>query len=137
MILTKLCEQMRKNSHSKMSKLVYSELKMQTYVKSKELSLTLKRTLFAYRLRMLEFGENFRGQRPSVPCPFQCTDELDNQLHLYTCKVTSKILSESDVKHEDFLTEEVDTEKVKILEKALNRRKQTIESECPNFKVFG
>ena len=74
--LRKLLEKQAK--HSKMEKLRYSDLKLQDYLKDGKLKAEEMKTLFKYRTRMENFGENFRGGEEYKVCPL-CKLHLDNQ----------------------------------------------------------
>ena len=65
--LDKLLE--KKESHSKMTNLNYSSLTMQAYLKDPEVSVKQAQTMFRFRTRMEKFSENFKGGRPTKPCP--------------------------------------------------------------------
>ena len=69
-----------------MSNLEYEELKIQNYFLREDLKKEQKRTLFKYRTRMAEYGENFRAGRAQVMCPF-CNLHLDSQVLGYKCPV--------------------------------------------------
>ena len=51
-----------KYEHSKMDNVIYTELKIQKYLMSEQLSVEQKRTIFHFRTRMANFSENFRGR---------------------------------------------------------------------------
>ena len=68
----------KQNTHSKMENLHYTELKIQTYLKSEETSTQQKKILFKYRVRMEHFGENYRGGKGPAPCPL-CKMHLNNK----------------------------------------------------------
>ena len=68
-----------KQSHSKMDDLTYSKLEMQEYFKLENMSSNGAKTLFRYRTRMAQYGENFRGPNGPVICPL-CAGHLDNQV---------------------------------------------------------
>ena len=51
----------RKQTHTKMSNLSYSKLEMQEYLKLDNFDASTAKTLFRYRLRMADYGENFRA----------------------------------------------------------------------------
>ena len=74
-----------KDTHSKMENIEYSELMMQDYMKSSNIKLQEALTLFKFRTRMADFGENFRAGTTEVLCPL-CSKELDNQSHSFHCK---------------------------------------------------
>ena len=49
-----------------------------------KLSVENKRYVFSFRTRMADFGQNFRGHRNFVVCPFVC-NQRDSQSHSFTC----------------------------------------------------
>ena len=57
----------KQDRHSKMENLKYSEITMQSYLKSDRISVSQKRTIFKFRTRMERFGENYR-----LAAPMQC-----------------------------------------------------------------
>ena len=59
----------KKENHSKLSNLVYSDLKLQDYMK--KLTASQAQAVFAYRSRMAEYSENYRGGQGHLPCPFR------------------------------------------------------------------
>ena len=61
-----------------MEKLRYTDLKLQDYLKDGKLKAEEMKTLFKYRTRMENFGENFRGGEEYTVCPL-CKLHLDNQ----------------------------------------------------------
>ena len=78
---------------SKMGNLNYSKLDMQNYLYSGNLDKTSAQTIFRYRVRMADYGENFRGPNGPRMCPI-CGLHLDNQvLSFYNCQeIRTKIL---------------------------------------------
>ena len=72
--------------HSKMDSLFYAELELQDYLKLEEINVEEAWTMFAYRTRMAEFGENYRNGGDSVPCPI-CHLHLDNQVMALKCTI--------------------------------------------------
>ena len=83
-ILTK-----KQNNHSKMKDLRYTEIKMQSYLKSPNLKINQKRSLFKWRTRMERFGENYRGGGESVMCPL-CGIHVDSQNMSIQCPEISQ-----------------------------------------------
>ena len=67
-----------------MKNLKYDKFKIQDYFQNSKLSVENKRDIFAYRTRMADFGENYRGQRKYVICPFLC-NQRDSQHHSFEC----------------------------------------------------
>ena len=90
MLLTK-----KKASHSKMDGVHYSELKMQSYLKS-SCTLEQKRTIFRWRTRMERFGENYRGGGGPIICPL-CETHLDNQPMSLQCPVIKEEIENSNI----------------------------------------
>ena len=87
-------------------------------------------------MRMLSFGENFRGARPAVPCPFSCPMARDSESHLFDCLPVNSEGS-SGIKSEDFLQDEIPVENIKILQKLMRRRESLLEQKVPYFNVYG
>ena len=56
----------QKIMHSKMNNLFYSELQLQSYFTLPELTIAEIRTIFLFRVRMSQFGDNFRAYRTIV-----------------------------------------------------------------------
>ena len=71
----------KKQTHSKMKDLNYTKLEMQTYLKLNNTNTEGARTLFKYRTRMAQYGENFRGNTGPVNCPL-CGIQMDSRLWL-------------------------------------------------------
>ena len=67
-----------KQKHSKLQDLSYSKLETQKYFKLANMNTLGAQTLFKYRVRMANYGENFRGLSGPAVCPV-CTKHLDNQ----------------------------------------------------------
>ena len=63
---------------------------MQRYLKLENLNTIGAQTLFKYRVRMANYGENFRGRSTSILCP-QCNTHLDSQKMCFeNCQVLKK-----------------------------------------------
>ena len=74
----------KKFEHSKMDNLIYTELNIQDYLLSEELSVQQKRNVFHYRTRMAKYSENFKNQNQLNSCIF-CKDHIDSQIHSTQC----------------------------------------------------
>ena len=85
----------KKASHSKMDGVHYSELKMQSYLKS-SCTLEQKRTIFRWRTRIERFGENYRGGGGPIICPL-CETHLDNQPMSLHCPVIKEEIENSNI----------------------------------------
>ena len=94
-----------KGGHSKMRNINYEKLQIQSYLENSQLSVENKRDIFSYRTRMAEFGENFRGQRDFVICPFLC-NQKDSQNHSFKCSGINMTLS-IDSNYNDIFKEEI------------------------------
>ena len=68
----------KQESHSKMEKLIYKELKIQNYLLSDEIEYKQKQTIFRFRTRMERFGENYRAGKNRAICPL-CHLHYDSQ----------------------------------------------------------
>ena len=55
---------------------------------SDDIKVEQKRIIFKHRTRMAVYGENFRGGKDQVFCPF-CKLHLDSQERSYSCPVIS------------------------------------------------
>ena len=81
----------KKISHSKINNLVYNKLEIQPYLR--EMNADLGMTTFSYRLRMAQYGGNFRGNRGHVPCPL-CLSHSDDQNLCFICPVISQHIND-------------------------------------------
>ena len=80
----------KKQKYSKLNNLKYTKLEMQRYLKLENLNTIGAQTLFKYRVRMANYGENFRGRSTSILCP-QCNTHLDSQKMCFeNCQVLKK-----------------------------------------------
>ena len=70
-----------KLEHSKMDNLNYTNLEMQSYFKTGEISTKEAKTVFKYRTRMAQVKANFSSQYLDLYCP-ECSLDLDTQKHL-------------------------------------------------------
>ena len=108
-----------------MENLNYTNLEIQKYFLSDEISSSQKRMIFRIRTRMENFGENFRGGRPFVMCPL-CKLHLDNQdLCLQCPEVAKNIQTTGNIK--EIYGENINKEIVTYMTKVAKLRK--LESE--------
>ena len=106
----------KKQKHSKLDRLQYNLLKLQDYYKLPGVNISELRDAFKFRVRMAEFGQNFRGNEEFVGCPL-CSSHLDNQNMLFQCLSLKTMLS-SNLLHiniEKIYTDNIDTETIKII----------------------
>ena len=80
-----------KMPHSKMDNLHYTELKLQSFLELKELSVEESKTILLWRLRMAKFGANY-GEKYKL-CPL-CKKHEDNQEKCFNqCEEVRKTLT--------------------------------------------
>ena len=66
----------KKESHSKLKNLWYSDLEIQEYLKLETMSANEAKTVFSYRTRSALYSDNYRGSDGLSPCPL-CLLHLD------------------------------------------------------------
>ena len=74
----------KKQRHSKLDNLVYTELKMQNYLQTETVKPKAARTIFSYRTRMSNYSENYRGKSEVTMCPI-CQIHIDSQKYSFQC----------------------------------------------------
>ena len=93
-----------KQTHSKLNNLCYTKLELQNYLKLEILNATEAQTLFRYRVRMANYGENFRGKENEILCPL-CHTHLDSQKMCFeNCPVLRQNIKLSGSYHQIFNT---------------------------------
>ena len=104
-----------------MANVRYDNLKMQSYLSSSELKLEEKRTIFKYRTRMAQFGENYRGGARTVPCPL-CNTHPDSQEISFKCPIIRK---EVEIKgnYNDIFEEDIESNTIQTVLEIENYRK--------------
>ena len=100
----------KKQNHSKLENLNYMELKLQDYLKLPGVNITELRDTFKFRVRMTEFGENYRGTADFVCCPL-CHSHFDNQNMLFQCP-RLKDIAVLNINIEKIYTNNIDTETI-------------------------
>ena len=113
--------------HSKMSNVNYTSLKMQNYLSRSDLTQEEKKTIFKYRVRMEQYGENYRVGAPFIKCPL-CHTHLDNQEMSFQCPI---IRQEVDIKgnYSDIYNETIQSETIQTIVKITRFRKTTLEDQ--------
>ena len=111
-----------------MKDLNYTKLEMQTYLKLNNTSTEGARTLFKYRTRMAQYGENFRGNTGPVNCPL-CGVHLDSQIMAFNnCQVVKQnIVLEGN--YSDIFRPEASTNLVKTLINIDKFREETLNDQ--------
>ena len=110
--LAKFCEQKRK--HSKLQLLEYDELKIQGYLKNKDISVTQAQILIKFRTRMADYENNYKGTSTNQRCKL-CQNHSDNQEEIYICDFNLQNLNLCG-KYEDLFKCDVDISVMKSLE---------------------
>ena len=80
--------------------------------------------LFKWRVRMAPLGENFRGNKEHILCPF-CQNHLDNQPTFLQCEVMRKEMPEK-IKIEEIYSQNIKLETEKPLNKVEELRQTMI-----------
>ena len=78
---TFLMNEKQEKNKSKLAKVSYNKLEMQSYLENNNLSQRKKLLLFKFRCRMIKVGRNF-GRQDKCPA---CLTEVDEQQHLFQC----------------------------------------------------
>ena len=115
----------KKFEHSKMENVIYTELKIQDYLTSRELTTGQKRIIFKYRMRMADYSENFRGSSPPQPCRM-CNFHRDSQTHSVICYETMKNVT-SQGNYNEIFTKRIKIETAEMLEEITKIRKNKLE----------
>ena len=74
----------KKERHSKMENLNYFKLKLQNYLRDKNISVDEARNLFRYRTRVAKFKQNMKSSFSVATCPF-CLVQPDTKAHTFQC----------------------------------------------------
>ena len=118
-----------KNSHSKMTNILYSSLKLQPYLKDKKIRPDLAKTLFKFRTRMVNVRDNFKKGSPFLSCPLG-DNKLDDQQHLLNCVKLQPTIN-SDLNYYDIFSNDIDkmSTTINILKQKFEKREQLLENE--------
>ena len=116
-----------KIDHSKLDNLWYSDLSIQKYLTASKFTAEETRTLFLFRTRMAQFGENFRNGKEHIICPL-CQLHYDSQNLAFQCQVVNTNIMVNG-KYEDIFKEDIPKEVaiticniVKFREQFINER---------------
>ena len=112
----------KKSKHSKMDNINYRDLKIQDYLVDENLTSEEMKTIFKYRTRMEDYGENFRGGETQVMCPL-CSLHLDNQELSFQCQVIkNEVKITGDI--QNIFKDSINVETVKTICKISEYRKR-------------
>ena len=115
-----------KFKHSKMDNLIFTELKMQDYLMSDKLSLELKRNIFLFRTRMVNFAENFRSGSDTVSPCVVCKTHTDCFSHALNChEILKHVKSRGDFR--EIYTNNISCETAMMLKEISDVRNRAME----------
>jgi hypothetical protein len=116
-----------KIGHTKMDDLWYPDLKLQPYFKSNKFTVDQIRTIFSFRTRMANFGENFQNGRGHVQCPL-CQTHFDSQSMAFQCASVKAELSLNGC-YQDIFKEDIPSNLVTTLSRILKFREDILEAK--------
>ena len=117
----------KKQKNSKLDNLMYTDLKLQPYLKSAQIPVHEAKNLFRYRVRVANFRENFKEmyKNKTTVCPF-CTIHLDTQSHSLQCD-EMKIKVKMEGKYDDIFKQKIPANISRTLFKISQLRKDLVE----------
>ena len=95
---------------------------MQRYLKLKNMTPEDARLMFAHRVRMADYSENFRGGAGPKLCPL-CHTHLDNQKLAFACPELSQLLNTLG-KYENVFRNDIYKETLLNIKTITNKRKE-------------
>ena len=115
--------------HIYASRLMYSSLKLQPYLKDKRIRPDVAKTLFRFRTRMVNVRDNFKKGSPFLSCPLG-DNKLDDQQHLLNCDKLKQTVG-SDINYYDIFSNDIEkmSTVVNILKQKLEEREKILENE--------
>ena len=114
----------KKEKHSKIKELFFTELKTQAYLTSMSLSAKQAQAVFSYRTRMAPYSENFRNNNGHSLCPL-CLTHLDSQAFSFSCPVIQGTV-EIKGKYSDIFNDKINIQLAKTLVNIDNQRQDYI-----------
>ena len=111
-----------------MSKVNYSELRMQSYFYNPAIKPNVAKKLFKFRVHMTScFGNNFRGSRGEVPCS-RCENHIESQEAIIECQLFDQI--DKVAKYKEVYESEVTPEVADLIETIVNTKKMSKEEQA-------
>ena len=121
--------QAKKCTLSKLSHLSYPNLELQNYFKLHDLTAVEMRNIFAFRVRMKLFGENFRGDGATTYCPL-CKDHIDSQDLIGECTVIKNKFKEDILSHvKNVYSQHQTIESLRLVNRVLDCREEMIDKK--------
>ena len=115
----------KKEGHSKMMNLDYTELEMQNYLKDFKITSSQAKVVFGFRTRMSKYSENYKGGKPTTVCPV-CKDYPDTQMHSFQCQVLRENLK-MEGNYVDIFSPKIERSLAETLERILKMRENYME----------
>ena len=112
-------------THSKMTNLWYTDLKMQDYLKCDEMNPAQAMSVYSYRTRMAVYSDNYKGQGGVGTCPL-CHLHLDVQSLSFQCIEVRKNVKICG-KYEDIFGDRISSELAKTVYDMSILRKKFLE----------
>ena len=116
-----------KIGHTKMDDLWYSDLELQPYFKSNKFTVEQVRTIFRFRTRMAQFGENFRNGGGQVQCPM-CQNHFDSQPMAFQCPSVKAEVSLTG-SYQDIFKDDIPSNLVTTLTRIMKFRENFLEAK--------
>ena len=117
----------KKEKHSKLKDLFYTELKTQGYFTLMSLSAEQAQAVFSYRTRMASYSENYRSNNGHSLCPL-CLTHLDSQVFSFSCPVMKGNVSMKGKKKSYIFNDKIDIELGNTLVQIDKNRQEYINS---------
>ena len=121
----------KKASHSKMSKLNYTELKLQDIYKSVNINSFQAKNLYRWRTRTWDFRTNYKSKYSDLKCPL-CQNHIDKDELFLSCQViideVPSVRINQTSKYEDLFLDDVENqEKIgKLLDTVYKKRNEIL-----------
>ena len=86
----------KSEDYSKGENLLYGDLIIRKYLKSKNLTTNQKKIIFKFRTRMINVKGNFSSSYINLNCRFNCFNQIESQEHLLSCNQLPNLIADSD-----------------------------------------
>ena len=108
-----------------MDNIVHTELKMQEYLLSEDISVDQKRIIFHFRTRMAQYSENFKESNQLVkPCQI-CKLHTDSQSHSMVCVETMRNVRNKG-NYSEIFTNDISSDTAKMLQQVTAYRENKL-----------
>ena len=115
----------KKTANSKLDNLYYHELKIQSYLRCQDITVTRAKILLKFRTRMARYGTNFRGTSNEADLCELCQTHRDAQEEIYICEFNKKHIRLQGT-YLDLFNSEVKVEVIKTLEEIYKKRENKL-----------